>query len=152
MRDNHKISRLVILTTLCSSVAFAMSLRQKQFAKQQDKYFQRPVKAVIKTCGANIDAKIEWQSFAKEIDKQLDGKMNRSFYGYCASPLGAMQTLCADADAKTAVQKQIKRYRCRFGGEGKRKVTLSAGTFTLWVDWEAKNYSAFVKDFLGRRL
>jgi hypothetical protein len=152
-------SRLAVIAgaavLVSAGVAFAdMSLRQKEFAKKQDEYFKKETDPTNEKCGTKIAAKIDWQSFKPEIDKQLDGKdgHNYSFYGYCSSPMGVMFSMCEDADAKAAITKRIKSYTCKFGGKGKRKIELKGSSLTMWVDWEASNYDDYIKDYLGKTL
>jgi hypothetical protein len=135
-----------------SPAAAKLTLRQKSFAKQQDRYFKRHVDATRKKCGVKIKAVIDWESFKKEIDKQLDKKQNVGFSGFCAQPLGVMWQLCAVSEGKHAIQRRIKSYVCRFGGKGKFRVRLKGSTLMMWVDWKATNIGQKIHKYLGKHL
>ncbi len=136
-----------------AGVAFAdFSLRQKKYMKGQDEYFQRDVTSANTKCGIKLKATIDWNSFKDEVDKQLDGKINYSFSGYCAEAVNTLFGMCDDADSKAAIAKKIKVYTCKFGGKGKRKLDLKGNALTYWVDWEAANNGDFCKDYLGKKL
>jgi hypothetical protein len=136
-----------------ATIALAdFSLRQKKYMKAQDEAFQKDVASANTKCGMKLKANIDWASFAGEVDKQLDGKLNYSFSGYCAEPVNTMFSMCDDADSKSAIAKKIKSYTCKFGGKGKRKIDLKGSGLTFWVDWEAANNGDFCKDFLGKKL
>jgi hypothetical protein len=158
MSRNWK-SRLALITgaavLVSAGVAFAdMSLRQKEFAKKQDEYFKKEVDLANEKCGIKLNAKIDWESFKGEVDKQLDGKdgYNYSFSGYCDAPVGSMFGICDSEDGKAAIKKRIKSYTCKYGGEGKRKIELKGANLTMWVDWKASNYDDYVKEYLGKTL
>ena len=154
----RNLRRPLILALTTAAVAWGavaladFSLRQKKYMKAQDEYFQKDVDSANTKCGIKLKASIDWNSFKGEVDKQLDGKSNYSFSGYCAEPVNTMFSMCDDADSKAAISKKIKSYTCKFGGKGKRKIDLKGSGLVFWVDWEAANNGDFCKDYLGKKL
>ncbi len=146
------ITGLVILAGVVNPAAAEFSLREKQFIKQQEGYLADSVKKTNEKCGITLQASIDWASFQEEMNKQLDNKLGKSFYGYCAMVPDNMWSMCSDADAKAAIQKKIKTYVCKFGGKGKRSIALQGSRVTFWVDWEAPNNDAYIKAYLGKKL
>ena len=152
-RNHHHLALLIgVVAVVWAGIAAGFSLRQKKFMKQQDEYFKKEVDSANKKCAIALKAAIDWASFKGEMDKALDKKINYSFYGYCSSPVSNLRGMCDDADAKAEVKKKVKSYTCKFGGKGKRKMTLKGGKLTFWVDWEAANADDFAKEFFGKNL
>jgi hypothetical protein len=150
--------RLALITgaalLVCAGVAFAdMTVRQKEFAKAEDKDFNAQLASANEACEAKMTARIDWESFKAEIDRNLEGKDKGKYnFGYCAEPLSRMRWMCERPEGKAAIQKRIKSYTCKFGGKGKRKIDLKGSTLTMWVDWEAGLYPEFIDEFLGKKL
>lgn len=127
-----------------------LTLRQREFAQGQNEDFQEQVAIANERCGTNIEARIDWQSFAAQIDLRLDGQLNKSFSGYCATGIDGVRSACDSDTGRAAVQQRIQQYTCHYGPE--RTMTLDEGHLQLNIDWEAANYGDFVGDFLGRSL
>jgi hypothetical protein len=141
------------LTVLWAGAALAeFSLAEKKIIKKQDESYKSESDSLNKACASTIKAAIDWESFKSELTASADGKLRKSFYGYCAAPLSALRSLCGDADAKQTVQKKVKQVTCKFGGKDKRKIDLKGGTVTYWVDWDSGNDADFCKAFLGKKL
>ncbi len=159
MRARTSIVVVSVVTVVSTLVLVAgpagaeYSLREKQFMKQEDGYLAPHVKKANEKCGSSLNASIDWASFQGEVNKRLDGKLHRSPSGYCALVPDNMWSMCRDdADAKAAIQKKVKTYVCKFGGKGKRNISLDGSTLTFWVDWEAPNNDPYIKGYLGKKL
>ena len=148
----------VLVVGLCLSTvagtAWALSMKEEAFIEQQDKYFKDNVDYYNKQCGGKLKATIDWKkSFLPEVKKKLAGKINYSFYGYCSHALNSLAYMCRDnPKAKARIQKKVKSYHCKFGGKGKRKMSIKGGKVTAAIDWEASNNSKFWKDYIENNL
>ena len=126
----------------------SVSLKEKKYRADQMGYMKEPVDSTNEKCGTKVTLDIAFAGFTKaEPDHGT-----HSVYGNCEAPLDAMRMLCDDAVGKEAVQKNIKKIACSYGGPGKRSVTLKDGTLTWVVDWDGSNNSDFVKAYLENNM
>ncbi len=125
-----------------------VSLKEKKYRAEQLESFKEDVDATNTACGTSLTADIQFAGFSKAEPEHNA----HSVSGFCAAPLTALRTLCADATAKEAIQKDIKKLDCSFGGAGKRAISLKGGTLVYVVDWEAANSDDYVKDFIEKSL
>ena len=64
-----------------------------------------------------------------------------------------MEMMCRnDEDSVAAIKGSVSSYVCRYGGDGKRALSLKSKKLSMAVDWTAKNYEIFVKKYLGKNL
>jgi len=129
------------------------TLAQKKFIKGSDKYFKRSVDSYNKRCETKIDAAIVWPTWIEVVDEQIKTNRGPSIHGYCAETLDVLAYMCHnDADAKAVIVRKVSSYRCEFGGEGKRAMTLSKKNLAMWVDFKAKNSGDYINGWLGDNL
>lgn len=130
-----------------------LSLRQRDFARSEDEYFQSRVDDFERWCGYPLEAHIDWVTFREEIDRRLDGTIFVSFFDYCGSGVEAMSRMCQNhPDSREVLQSRVHHYVCRYGGPGLRAIELRGDTLTMAVDWDATYYDRYVDDYLGRVL
>jgi hypothetical protein len=94
-------------------------------------------------CGVTPKATIDWKSFPKDYG-------NYSVSGYCGSGLDAIRRHCDGKAKKALIKKKLKSYTCKFGGKGKRGLTVKKGVVTFTLDFEAGNNDAFARKELLR--
>lgn len=127
------------------------SLRQREFVSGQLRHFQRKIESFNRSCDAEVNASVDWQSFKEQIDLQLDGELNKSFHGYCSAGLSAAASMCRNSDAaKAAIRQRVQRYTCSYGTE--RAIRFQRNHLRMTIDWESANYDDWITDFLGRSL
>lgn len=153
------MNKPILITLSCALIAgtvgaaAAFNLGQKKRIKEQEHYFNKNVVDANKQCNSNFAARIDWKSFEAELDKHIDGKIQHSFHSRCSTAVNALYSICqGDADAKPVVAAGVKKYTCKFGGPKKRKMTLSKGSLTMWIDWESKNDRDYALKFLRKSL
>jgi len=137
-----------------TGVAFAgLSLRQKELVKKEDADLTEKLAQANKACETKMTAKVDWDSFKGEIDKWLDGKdKDKINFALCAEPINQVRWLCERPEGKSAVQKRIVSFSCKFGGKGKRAIGLKGSNLSLSVDWDVGLYDDYVKEYLGKTL
>jgi len=147
--------KAIILVTFFSAPAMAQTIAQQQ----QHKYSQDQVDSQLSfangACGTTITAPIEWTGF-DHVDLNTAGRDNHSVAvgQYCGEPLEALNTLCHTGDpAKAAVKRNIQKVVCKYGGPGKRDVSLAAGTLTYSVDFKPGATSKmFVQSYVANHI
>ncbi|MCP4041638.1 MAG: hypothetical protein GY731_06730 [Gammaproteobacteria bacterium] len=155
MRNNRRLVVLIISLAFAAATPAAgkLSFSQNKLIQEQNGFFQKKLDYANQQCGTKLDAKIAWETFMSEVEKDLQGKQNYSFFSFCAEPLLKMGYMCRDERGfKEAVSQSITKYVCKFGGKGKRELKLEEKGLTMWVDWEEPNYPEFIQEFLHRSL
>ena len=158
MRPMRTRTPLTLISTgavlLLATPSFGeFSLRQKQLMEQENRYFNKEADRAAEQCKMKLAASIDWNSFKGEMDKRLDGKLHKSFNGFCKVVLSYMAYGCRnDKNVRDVIPRKIKAYVCKFGGKGKRNISLKGSTLTFWVDWEAPNNDPYIKTYLGKKL
>jgi hypothetical protein len=131
------------------ALASAQSLEEKKYRKEQEGYLkEKSSDPMNEKCGTKIDVSIDWSKFKLDEIKSK----NVSTYGYCETAANVIWHLCDDADAKPEVVKKVKKIVCKYGGPGKRGMTLKGGTLEWIIDWDAANADDYVKEFLMKNL
>ncbi len=140
---------LITLFALATTSAHAQSLKDKKIFAAQDELFKQELAHLNKECGTKITGKIDWSSFTK-------GKVDLTKYGigdgYCQDALSALKSLCSDPIGKAEIAKKVKSYSCKFGGPGKRAITIKGGTIEAAIELEAANNSDFFREKLEELL
>lgn len=134
---------------LLPALASAQSLEEKKYRKEQEAYLKsESTDSMNEKCGTKIEVTIDWSKFKLDEIKSK----NVSTYGYCQPSVNTVRSLCDDADAKPEVVKKVKKIVCKYGGPGKRALTLKGGTLEWTIDWDAANNDDYVKEFLMKNL
>ena len=129
------------------------TVAQKKLMKSVEAQFFRSVANADRWCKTKIRGAIDWPSWIDEVDKQIETGRGPSINGYCSEPMSIAANMCkSDEFAAEAVQKKLKAYTCKFGGEGKRALSLAGGHLVMWVDWKGKNNWDYIKKWLGKHL
>lgn len=128
------------------TLAYAESLGEKKKHKEQVEYLQKELDYTNEKCGTKITAEFDWSK------SKLEDFDTYSAYGYCEATLDALESICEDADGKEAVQKDVKKVLCKFGGKGSRSITLKKGVLEWVIEWEASNNQDFIKEYLMKTL
>jgi hypothetical protein len=127
----------------------AQSLKDKKIIAENDEIFKQELADTNKACGTKIAGKIDWASFSK-------GKVDLTKFnigdGYCKDAIFALKDLCSDATAKAEISKKVKSYTCKFGGPGKRAISLKGGTVEAMIELDASNNSYFFREKLEELL
>jgi hypothetical protein len=147
MRSTQGLGFLVIgMAIFGATLAYAENLAEKKKHKEQQEYLQKELDYTNEKCGTKITAEFDWSK------SKLEDLDTYSGYGYCESVLDALETVCADDDGKAAIQKDVKKVLCKFGGKGSRSVSLKKGTIEYVIEWDAANSADFVKEYLMKTL
>lgn len=147
MKMQQMFLALALAAFVVPSLAEAQSLGEKKKRKEQEEYLQKEVEYTQQQCGAKFPVSFDWAKFV------LDDMQTYSAYGYCDSVLGALETVCGDADGKEAVQQKVKKVVCKFGGKDKRAINLGKdGTLEWTIDWDAANNEDYIKEYLMKAL
>jgi hypothetical protein len=128
--------------------AYGQSLAEKKYRKDQEAHFQEEnIKPMQDQCG-RIEVSIDWSKFKLE---EIEAK-GVSTYCYCSSAPDELRRLCADADSKAEVVKKVKKVVCKYGGPGKRSISLKKGTLEWTIDWDAANNDDYIHQYLMKNL
>ena len=127
-----------------------LTLAQRLKTVREMKYFKRKIKSANYQCGSSIKASIDWKSFKGQLQLSIEGKIRYGYNGYCGEVLDAIYGFCNKPKMKKRVQKKLKRFVCRYGGRGKRRLKLRAGTLIYTVDWKATNNRTYIDKILNR--
>ena len=97
-------------------------------------------------CGIPLQASIDWKTFrSADLEKY-------SASSYCDWPLFKLYWSCQKPEKKAAAAQKIKRVVCRFGGPGKRALSIRDGTMEYVVDWTSGNDDDFGEKWLKANL
>lgn len=142
------MKRIAVLFLVVGTPALA-SLKDKQAYAEHEEKFAEEVEFANKACGTQFTWKIDWASFEKG---KADIHGNSVGSSFCGDGVGALRQLCADALGKKEVTAKVKGIVCKYGGKGKRSISLS-GKKVIWtVDFEAGNNLDFAKEWLENKL
>lgn len=104
-------------------------------------------KRVLDACGAKVAVTVDWKSFPAEDLKQY------AVDSFCSTPLEVLVDLCRGPNTKAYVKKSISKYTCRFGGEGKRSLSIDKKkNIEMTVDFKAPNYEDFARKIMVEKL
>jgi hypothetical protein len=152
---NLKMKTIAIMITLFSAPAMAETIAQAQEHKTFQDQVDGQVSFANSACGTTITAPVEWSGF-DQIDLSKAGANNGSVSvgQYCGEPLEALTYLChATPAAKTAIKQHIQKVVCKYGGPGKRDVSLSNGTLNYSVDFKVGATSKmFVQAYVANHI
>jgi hypothetical protein len=112
-----------------------MAFDRKAEMAQSEKALAEPVKSMNEACGTSVAVTVDWNSIPDELLKTY------SISSYCESPLEALRKLCESAEAKRAIQAQVKEVSCRFGDA--LKLEVQAGRVTWTTARDAANQEEF---------
>lgn len=105
-----------------------MAFDQKAERAHAEQGLAEGVKSLNEACGTAVVATVDWDSIPDAVLKQY------SISSYCGAPLDALGRLCASAEAKKAIQAQVKAFSCRFGEALKLEVQAGRVTWTTAKD------------------
>jgi hypothetical protein len=133
MNMNIHVGVALVGLSVLSSIAFAQSLKDKEYFADQEKYLAGEVSSTNERCGNSLTAKFDWLKPPAPEDRKT-----YSAYGYCGAALEAVRRVCDSQAGKEAVKQKIKSLTCSFGP--KRTVVLKDGA----IDYEV-NFNSIVR-------
>ena len=107
---NIHVGVAVVGLSIVSSIAFAQSLKDKEYFADQEKYLAGEVTTTNERCGNSLTAKFDWLKPPAPEERKI-----YSAYGYCGAALEAMRRVCDFQAGKEAVKQKIKSLTWSFG-------------------------------------
>jgi hypothetical protein len=142
---NIHVGLALVGLTILSSVAFAQSLKDKEYFADQEKYLTGEAATTNERCGNSLTAKFDWSKPPTPEDRKT-----YSATGYCGVALEAVRRVCDSQAGKEAVKQKIKSLTCRFGTQ--RTVVLKDGTIEYEVNFNSSNDVDYVFEYLQNNL
>lgn len=142
---NIHVGLALVGLTILSSVAFAQSLKDKEYFADQEKYLTGEAATTNERCGNSLTAKFDWSKPPTPEDRKT-----YSAYGYCGVALEAVRRVCDSQVGKEAVKQKIKSLTCRFGAQ--RTVVLKDGAIEYEVNFNSSNDADYVFEYLQNNL
>jgi hypothetical protein len=105
-----------------------MAFDRKAEMAQAEQALAEPVKSLNEACGSSVGVTVDWASISDELLEKY------SISSSCGAPLEALGRLCESAEAKKAIQAQVKELSCRFGDALKLEVQAGRVTWTTAPD------------------
>jgi hypothetical protein len=145
MKIHVGVSAVAIV--ICSTVAYAQSLKDKEYFAGQDKYLADKVPYLNEKCGTSLAVKIDWSTPPAPEDRNT-----YSAYGHCEAALDGLRRVCEMSPAgKDAVKQKIKSVTCGFGPQ--RSVALKEGAIDYKINYkQSSNDADFVFEYLQNNL
>ena len=104
---NIHVGIALVALSIVSSIAFAQSLKDKEYFADQEKYLAGEVTTTNERCGNGLTAKFDWSKPPAPEERKI-----YSAYGYCGAALEAMRRVCDSQAGKEAVKQKIKSLTC----------------------------------------
>ena len=145
MNMNIHVGVALVGLSVLSSIAFAQSLKDKEYFADQEKSLAGEVTTTNERCGNSLTAKFDWSKPPAPEDRKIN-----SAYGYCSEALAAMRRVCDAQAGKEAVKQKVKSLTCSFGP--KRTVALKDGTIDYEVNFNTSNNVDYVFEYLQGNL
>jgi hypothetical protein len=142
---NIHVGVAVVTFSIFSSLAFAQSLKDKEYFADQEKYLAGEVTSTNERCGNSLTAKFDWLKPPAPEDRKT-----YSAYGYCGAVLEAMRRVCDTQAGKDAVKQKIKGLTCSFGPQ--RTVVLKDGTIDYEINFNSSGDVDYVFEYLQNNL
>jgi hypothetical protein len=142
---NIHVGAALVALSIISSIAFAQSLKDKEYFADQEKYLAEEVASTNERCGNSLTAKFDWVKPPAPEQRKI-----YSAYGYCSAVLEAMRRVCESQAGKDAVKQKIKGLTCSFGQQ--RTVALRDGTIDYEVSFNSSNDADYVFEYLQNNL
>jgi len=142
---NIRVGVALVALSILSSLAFAQSLKEKEYFAEQEKYLAGEVTSTNERCGISLTAKFDWLKPPAPEERKI-----YSAYGYCGAALEATRRVCDSEVGKEAVKQKIKSLTCSFGP--KRTVVLKDGTIDYEVNFNSSNDADYVFEYLQNNL
>jgi len=142
---NIRVGVAVAMLSIFPSVAFAQSLKDKEYFADQEKYLTGEVTTTNERCGSSLTAKFDWSKALTPEERKT-----YSAYGYCGAALEAMRRVCDSPAGKEAVKQKIKSLTCSFGP--KRTVALKDGKVDYEIYFNSTNDADYVFEYLQNNL
>ena len=142
---NIRVGVALVALSILSSLAFAQSLKEKEYFAEQEKYLAGEVTSTNERCGISLTAKFDWLKPPAPEERKI-----YSAYGYCGAALEATRRVCDSEVGKEAVKQRIKSLTCSFGP--KRTVVLKDGTIDYEVNFNSSNDADYVFEYLQNNL
>jgi len=140
-----QVGAAAIMVAICSTVANAQSLKDKEYFASEEEYLAKEVTWYNEKCGTNITVKFDWSTPPKPEDRTRN-----SAYGYCKQSLDGLSRVCDSQAGKDAAKQKIKSWTCGFG---KRAIALKDGAVDWKVDFNTPGNDAdFVFEYLQNNL
>lgn len=133
------MQRTAILSWAVACLAFthngyAQSLAQRQEISDAEPKILSEAAALNQSCGAKVEVKIDWASFAGDDWSRHDPP------AWCLQPLGIVSQQCSTAPAfKSAFSSKVASFTCKKGGSNGALYSLGGTDLTYSIDWGASN-------------
>ncbi|WP_233166321.1 hypothetical protein [Archangium sp. Cb G35] len=121
-----------------------MAFDRKAEMAEAEASLAEPVKSMNTACGTSVKVAIDWNSISDELIKSY------SIASYCESPFDALESLCATAEGKKAIQTHVKEVSCRFGDA--LKLEVQAGRVAWTTAKDASNQETFATNYFTENL
>lgn len=121
-----------------------MAFDRKAEAAHAESGLTELVKAMNEACGSSATVAVDWNSIS---DAQLK---KYSIASYCGAPFESLRRLCESAEAKKAIQAQVKEVSCRFGDA--LKLEVQAGKVAWMTATEEANQEEFATKYFTENL
>lgn len=142
---NFHVGAALVALSIISSVAFAQTLKDKEYFAEQEKHLAGEVTFTNERCGNGLTAKFDWLKPPPPEDRKI-----YSAYGYCSAALEAVRRVCESKAGKEAVQQKIKSLTCSFGPQ--RTVVLKDSAIGYEVNFNSSNDADYVFEYLQNNL
>jgi hypothetical protein len=142
---NIYVGVALVALSIVSSIAFAQSLKDKEYFADQEKYLAGEVTSTNERCGNSLTAKFDWVKPPAPEQRKI-----YSAYGYCGAALEAVRRVCDSPAGKEAVKQKIKSLTCSFGSQ--RTVVLKEGAIEYEVNFNSSNDADYVFEYLQNNL
>jgi hypothetical protein len=122
-----------------------MAFDRKAESAQAESGLAESLKAMNEACGSSATVAVDWNSIPDELLKKY------SIASYCGAPFESLQRLCGEsAEAKKAIQAQVKEVSCRFGDA--LKLEVQAGRVSWTTSKDAANQEEFATKYFTENL
>ena len=142
---NIRVGITVVTLSIFSSVAFAQSLKDKEYFADQEKNLAGEAATTNERCGNSLTAKFDWLKPPTPEERKT-----YSATGYCGVALEAMRRVCESQAGKEAVKQKIKSLTCSFGPQ--RTVVLKDGKIDYEINFNSSNDVDYVFEYLQNNL
>jgi hypothetical protein len=144
MKVHVGVSAIAIV--ICSTVASAQSLKDKEYFASQEKSLAEKATYTNEKCETKVTVKFDWSTPPTPEDRRT-----YSASGYCEATLDGMRRVCEMSPAgKDAVKQKIKSVTCGFGPQ--RSIALKDGAIDYKINYSSSNDVDFVFEYLQNNL
>ncbi|WP_239469849.1 hypothetical protein [Archangium violaceum] len=121
-----------------------MAFDRKAETAQAEEGLAESVKSMNEACGTSVKVTLDWGRISDDLLKKY------SIASYCGTPFESLRRLCESAEAKKAIQAQVKEVSCQFGEALKLEVQAGRVGWTTALD--ASNQEEFATKYFEENL